>query len=67
MSMNGRVSPTLLGLALTLLVGGCGPQFGPQARNGMTFYCPGAGNIDFGDQGVRQGLQRARPSTRLCA
>ncbi|TWT41794.1 hypothetical protein RAS1_29170 [Phycisphaerae bacterium RAS1] len=45
-------------LAATLLVG-CGPAFGPKAANGVTFYCPGAGNSDFGDAGVREGLERA--------
>lgn len=38
---------------------GCGPTFGPHARNGIVFYCPGAGNMDFGDLGVRNGLNRA--------
>lgn len=40
-------------------LGGCAPTFGPNAKNGMTFYCPGAGNIDFGDVGVRDGLMNA--------
>jgi pimeloyl-ACP methyl ester carboxylesterase len=45
---------------LIVLVAGCnGPGFTEQARNGITFYCPGAGNIDFGDQGVRAGLEAA--------
>jgi len=43
----------------TLLAAGCGPSFGPQAKHGITFYCPGAGNIDFGDQGIREGLRAA--------
>jgi len=33
--------------------------FGPKAENGITFYCPGAGNFDFGDLGIRQGLEAA--------
>ena len=52
--------------ALTLLVGclglamvGCGPSFSAKAQHGITFYCPGAGNIDFGDAGVREGLAKA--------
>ncbi|MGD8452706.1 MAG: hypothetical protein PVJ57_12880 [Phycisphaerae bacterium] len=48
----------VLAAAVTALCG-CGPTFGPQAEYGITFYCPGAGNIDFGDQGIRQGLRRA--------
>jgi pimeloyl-ACP methyl ester carboxylesterase len=38
---------------------GCGPEFGPQAKYGITFYCPGVGNVDMGDAGLRDGLQRA--------
>jgi pimeloyl-ACP methyl ester carboxylesterase len=38
---------------------GCGPQFSDKAKFGITFYCPGAGNFDFGDAGIRQGLQEA--------
>jgi len=45
---------------LTLVIWtGCAPTFGPKAQNGITFYCPGAGNFDFGDVGVRQGLEAA--------
>lgn len=44
---------------LLFFVAGCGPLFGAKAINGITFYCPGAGNIDFGDVGVRQGLEAA--------
>jgi pimeloyl-ACP methyl ester carboxylesterase len=46
-------------MAVATAVTGCGPSFGPQARNGITFYCPGAGNIDFGDGGIREGLKAA--------
>lgn len=38
---------------------GCTSTFGPRAENGITFYCPGAGNMDFGDIGIRQGLESA--------
>ncbi|MBU0639614.1 MAG: hypothetical protein KKB50_12170 [Planctomycetes bacterium] len=50
------LSVCLLG---ALLLAGCAPTFGPRAKYGVTFYCPGAGNIDFGDAGVREGLERA--------
>lgn len=45
----------LLGAALV----GCTAGFGPRAEHGITFYCPGAGNVDLGDAGIRKGLQRA--------
>ena len=38
---------------------GCTPGFGPKAENGITFYCPGAGNLDAGDLGIRKGLEAA--------
>lgn len=47
---------------LTLLVvaaEGCGPSFSAKARNGIVFYAPGAGNVDFGDAGIRAGLESA--------
>lgn len=44
---------------LMAVTAGCGPKFTPRARNGITFYCPGAGNIDNGDAGIRQGLDAA--------
>jgi len=44
---------------LSLGLIGCGPEFGPQAKYGITFYCPGIGNVDMGDAGLREGLQRA--------
>jgi pimeloyl-ACP methyl ester carboxylesterase len=46
-------------IALLPLVGGCFAGFGPKARNGITFYCPGAGNVDLGDAGLREGLEKA--------
>lgn len=38
---------------------GCVSPFSEKAEFGITFYCPGAGNLDFGDAGVRRGLERA--------
>lgn len=46
-------------VTVLVLLTGCGPSFGPNAANGITFYCPGAGNVDFGDTGIRQGLEAA--------
>lgn len=48
--------------AIALFVGmsvGCGATFSSAAKNGIVFYCPGAGNIDLGDQGLRSGLRAA--------
>ena len=45
-------------LSTSLLVG-CGGGFGERAEYGITFYCPGAGNVDLGDAGIREGLERA--------
>lgn len=47
------------GVVLLSTLVGCAPNFGPQAKYGITFYCPGAGNFDFGDEGIRQGLSAA--------
>lgn len=41
------------------ILSGCGPAFGPKADHGITFYAPGAGNFDFGDVGIREGLTNA--------
>lgn len=38
---------------------GCARPFGPNARYGITFYCPGVANVDMGDAGLREGLARA--------
>lgn len=38
---------------------GCGPVFTQKAVNGITFYCPGAGTISYGDRGLRDGLEAA--------
>jgi hypothetical protein len=56
--MNRLASLGFCTLALAATTG-CAPMFGPKAQNGITFYCPGAGNFDFGDIGIRQGLQAA--------
>lgn len=42
-----------------LLCTGCVSGFSEKAKNGITFYCPGAGNTDFGDIGIREGLESA--------
>lgn len=46
------------GLLLFVLTG-CGPVFTQKAVNGITFYCPGAGTISYGDRGLRDGLEAA--------
>jgi len=56
--MNAIRLPLLVVLASVLLAG-CTPGFGPRAEHGITFYCPGAGNFDFGDVGIREGLESA--------
>lgn len=56
--MNRKGWLGICALTLTTLTG-CTPMFGPKAANGITFYCPGAGNFDFGDLGVREGLEAA--------
>ena len=38
---------------------GCAPSYSEKAANGIVFYCPGAGNTDFGDANVRRGLEQA--------
>jgi pimeloyl-ACP methyl ester carboxylesterase len=48
-----------IGVLVLIIAAGCAPPFGPKAKNGITFYCPGAGNFDFGDLGIRQGLEAA--------
>jgi pimeloyl-ACP methyl ester carboxylesterase len=51
-----------LGVSITLLVSfcsGCVSAFGPEAQNGITFYCPGVANADMGDAGIRAGLEQA--------
>jgi pimeloyl-ACP methyl ester carboxylesterase len=46
-------------LAAILVLTGCGPVYSAKADKGIVFYCPGAGNIDFGDAGLRKGLEAA--------
>jgi pimeloyl-ACP methyl ester carboxylesterase len=58
-ALSARRASACAALAVSVVLTGCGPTFGPQAKYGITFYCPGAGNIDFGDAGIREGLQRA--------
>jgi pimeloyl-ACP methyl ester carboxylesterase len=56
--MDRTAGASICALALIISTG-CAPMFGPKAQNGITFYCPGAGNFDFGDVGIRQGLEAA--------
>lgn len=53
-----RQTALLMSCAL-LFSSGCAATFSEKARNGITFYCPGAGNTDFGDVGLREGLAQA--------
>lgn len=46
-------------LVPALLACGCASGFGPRAKYGITFYVPGAGNVDMGDAGLRRGLEQA--------
>ncbi|QOJ14056.1 MAG: hypothetical protein HRU75_05145 [Planctomycetia bacterium] len=52
-------------LTLSLIVvtaawsGGCASALTHRAEHGLTVYCPGAGNIDGGDRGVKAGLESA--------
>jgi pimeloyl-ACP methyl ester carboxylesterase len=53
---NGRcIAVVVLTAALT----GCIAGFGERATYGITFYCPGVGNMDLGDEGIRAGLEKA--------
>ncbi len=56
--MNRLIKMTAL-LALCGLLTGCTISFSERAVNGVTFYCPGAGNVDMGDSGIRKGLEAA--------
>lgn len=51
------ISLALAGIAIVST--GCTTTFGPKAEHGIVFYCPGAGNVDFGGVGVREGLEKA--------
>lgn len=53
-----RTKPQVL-VGILLCASGCAPTFTDAARNGIIFYCPGAGNVDFGDAGIREGMQAA--------
>jgi pimeloyl-ACP methyl ester carboxylesterase len=55
--MNGALAVGTMLLGMTL--SGCMPTFGERAKYGITFYCPGVGNVDLGDAGIREGLERA--------
>ncbi|MBI5865866.1 MAG: hypothetical protein HZB38_15450 [Planctomycetes bacterium] len=47
-------------LAVLPLMPGCATvAYSSKAQNGVTYYCPGAGNTDFGDAGIRAGLEAA--------
>lgn len=50
---------TLVLLLCGGLLTGCTAGFGEKAQYGITFYCPGAGNVDMGDAGIREGLANA--------
>lgn len=50
---------TLLLMLSCAALTGCVSSFGEEANHGITFYCPGAGNVDLGDAGIREGLRRA--------
>lgn len=46
-------------VALAFCLPGCAPHYSEKAKIGITYYCPGAGNMDFGDAGLRKGLEEA--------
>ncbi|MCA9242827.1 MAG: DUF726 domain-containing protein [Phycisphaerales bacterium] len=55
-----RFTLMIIGTGALFALTGCGAtSFGAAAGHGITFYCPGAGNIDFGDAGIRKGLKAA--------
>ncbi|MFN0136300.1 MAG: esterase/lipase family protein [Phycisphaerae bacterium] len=54
-----RISIVALSACVLLLTGCFRPNYSAKADVGVTFYVPGAGNVDFGDAGVREGLQAA--------
>ena len=54
-----RYPAIIVALVSVGLLAGCATPFGPKAKYGVTFYAPGAGNFDFGDVGIREGLKRA--------
>lgn len=52
------IVPLICGL-LVVAAGGCTSSFTDEAKNGLVLYCPGAGNWDLGDSGIRDGLRKA--------
>lgn len=57
---ENRSNHGLLILCLALLACcGCAPRFSERSKLGWTIYCPGAGNTDFGENGIRKGLEAA--------
>lgn len=57
LTLSSWLSLSLLPALLALV--GCGPVYSAKAVNGITYYAPGAGNVDFGDAGLRSGLDSA--------
>ena len=55
--MNTRL--VICACLLSACAAGCMPIFSKKAANGITFYCPGAGNTDMGYFSVRSGLESA--------
>lgn len=50
---------SLLCLLCALAGSGCTSGFTKDAQHGLVIYCPGAGNWDLGDSGIRDGLRKA--------
>lgn len=58
--MRGKNCLVVALATCALFLTGCfSPHYSVKADVGVTFYIPGAGNVDFGDAGVREGLQAA--------
>ncbi|MBW7904725.1 MAG: hypothetical protein LC135_08925 [Phycisphaerae bacterium] len=57
--MVTRFAALIVAVAVLVVAVGCAPNFGPNAKNGIVFYCPGASNTDLGDVPIRKGLQDA--------
>lgn len=55
-----RIGWCMAAAALTVSCAGCTSlSYSEKAKLGITYYAPGAGNIDFTDGGIRNGLQAA--------
>lgn len=54
-----RTASFTLLLWMSMSAVGCVTNFGPRAANGITFYAPGAGNLELADEGLRRGLELA--------